>query len=393
MKKYFLVLLFLVVATGLLWGYIESFKDHIATLNDSAEEVKVGLNLELTGPYDYYGNAIKNGTLLAFEEINQAGGVNGIKIVPFIVDNKSDPVRSAFLANELAKEGVVSIIGPDTSDNFLKTIPTAMQYKIPNISATASADDITVNKNGKVYDYVFRITFNDTAQSAQMAKFALNNLQAKNAIVIREGNSAYSNGLAENFIKVFKGGGGNIVDLMNYTSNEMDFKPYLNRIQREDFDVIYLPAYDVEAAHFIKQAREVGITQPILGGDYNALKLLEIVEPSSLNNVYYVTDYLISNPDPKVQNFVASYKEKYGTIPSFDSVHGYDSAYFIADAIQRAGSTNPQAIRDAMASTENFRGVSGTFSMDKEHNPIKSLYIVELENGIPLKSIMMEPTK
>lgn len=377
----------------LFWTYLEIFKSPVATINNAADEVKVGLNLELTGPYDYYGNAIKNGALLAFEEMNQAGGVNGIKIVPFIVDNKSDPIRSSFLANELAQEGVVSVIGPDISNNFLKTISAAMQYKIPNISATASADDVTVSKNGKVYDYIFRITFNDTTQSTQMAKFTLNNLGAKNAIVIREVTSAYSNGLAENFIKVFKEGGGNIVDLMNYSGNETDFQSYLNRIKREDFDVIYLPGYDVEAAHFIKQAREFGITQPILGGDYNASKLLEVAEPSALNNVYYVTDYLISNPNPKIQNFIASYREKFSTIPSFDSAHGYDSAYFIADAIKRAGSTNPQSIRDAMASTENFEGVTGTFSIDKEHNPIKPIYIVELENGVPSKSIIMEPTK
>lgn len=392
MRKYIFIVLFIVAAAvSLFWGYIGSLMSNVVAINDSDKEATVGLNLELTGPYGYYGEAIENGALLAFEEINQAGGINGIKIVPLVVDNKSDPVRSDYLSRQLAKDGVVSVIGPDTSDNFLRTIPAAMQYKIPTVSATATADNITVDRNGKVYDYVFRITFNDTAQSTQMAKFALNNLGAKNAIVVREFNSAYSNGLAQNFIKVFSEGGGNIVDLINYSSNETDFQPALDRIKRENFDIIYLPGYDVEAAHFINQAREMGITQPILGGDgYNTPKLLEIADPSTLNNVYYTTDFLTDNPDPKVQNFIASYKEKYGIEPFYDSAHGYDSAYFIANAIKNAGSTNPEEIRNAMAATKDFQGVTGTISMDENHNPIKPIYIVRLENGIPVQSIVVE---
>ncbi|MBN7772725.1 ABC transporter substrate-binding protein [Clostridium aminobutyricum] len=394
MKKYSFIILFIVVAAaGLFWG-IGNFKSNVAAVNDSAEEVKIGMNLELTGTFEYYGISVANGALLAFEEINQAGGFNGIKIVPLKVDNVSDPVRSAFLANILAQEGVVSVIGPSISDDFIQTIPAAMRYKIPAVSATATADEITVDRSGNAYDYVFRINFNSSSQADQMVKFALNNLGAKNAVVVRKLNNIYSNGLAQTFMKVFKENGGNIVDLINYTSYETNFEPYLRRIQRENFDIIYLPGYDSEAANFIKQARELGITQPILGGEaYDTPELFEIAGASVLNDVYYTTDFLRSNPDPKVQNFIAAYKEKYGVEPFMDSARGYDSAYFIVDAMKRAGSDDPQAIRDAMASTENFTGVTGTFSMDEEHNPIKTIYIIGLENGIPTQRIVAESTQ
>lgn len=392
MKRYFLIILLIVAVTGGLFCYVISLKN-IAVAKDSAEEV-VGMNLEMTGPFDYYGKSVANGALLGFEEINQAGGINGVKIVPMIMDNRSDSVRAAFLANEFDKEGAVATIGPSISNEFIQTIPAAMQYKIPTVSATAAADEITVDNTGKPYDYVFRVNFNTSFQAEQMAEFALNNLGAKKAIIVRKLDNIYSNGLTKAFIKTFSEGGGQIVDLINYSYNESDFSSYLNRIKDEDFDVIYLPGYDNEAANFIKEAREMGITQPILGGDaYDTPTLFELAGTSALNNVYYTTDFVRTNPDPKVQNFIASYKEKYGVEPFVDSARGYDAAYFIANAMRNAGSSDPKKIRDAMAATENFQGVTGTFDMGKDHNPIKPIYIIGLENGVPTQSIRIDPAK
>lgn len=395
MKKCFSIILFLVaVSTVLFLGNIEIFKGHVATINDSAEEVKVGLNLELTGPLQSYGVEQANGALMAFEQINQAGGVNGIRIVPFKVDNQSDPVRSAFLANRLmTQEGVAVALGPATSDNFLATIPAATENKIPIVSATATADNITIDKNGSTYDYVFRIIFPDSLQGNSMANFALNNLNAKRAIVIRELNDAYSEDLAQNFIRTIRANDGSLVDLMNYTSNETDFTSIINRIKGIAFDVIYLPGYDQEAGNFIKQAREMGITQPILGGDaYDSPRLLEVAGASALNNVYFTSGYSPLNENPLAQQFINDYREKYGKEPDSFSALGYDAARFVADAIRRAGSGNPQAIRDAMTTTENFEGVAGNFSIGPDHNPIKPVYVIDLENGVPVQSIIVEQT-
>lgn len=392
MKKYFLSLLLIVAIAAGVFCYIIDLKI-TAVIKSSAEDV-VGMNLEMTGPFNYYGKTVANGALLGFEEINQEGGVNGVKIVPLIMDNRSDSVRAAFLANEFKQEGAVATIGPSISDGFIQTIPAAMQYKIPTVAATAAADEITVDRTGKPYDYVFRINFNTSFQANQMAKFALENLDAKRAIAVRKLNNVYSNGLTREFIESFGDGGGDIVDLINYSSNETDFTSYLNRIKDEDFDIIYMPGYDSEAANFIKQARELGITQPILGGDaYDTPTLFEIAGTSALNNVYYTTDFLRTSTDPKVQKFIASYKQKYGEEPFVDSARGYDSAYFIANAIKNAGSSNTEAIKNAMASMEDFQGVTGTFSMGKDHNPIKPIYIIGLEKGLPTQSVLIEPAK
>lgn len=396
MKKYFLIVLFLfaALAVTLLGCYMVNFKGLVATINGSSDEVKVGLNLELSGPLESYGVEQANGIIMAFEEINQAGGVNGLRIVPFKVDNQSDTVRAAFLANRLmTQEGTSVVLGPATSDIFLATIPAATENKVPIVSATATADNITIDRNGSTYDYVFRIIFPDSLQGSSMATFALNELNAKRVIVIRELNNAYSEDLAQNFIRTIRANDGSLVDLQNYSSNETDFTSIINRIKGIDFDVIYLPGYYQEAGRFIKQAREMGITQPILGGDaYDSPRLLELAGASALNNVYFTSGYSPLNENPQAQQFINDYREKYGKDPDSFSALGYDAARFAADAIRRAGSGNPQAIRDAMATTENFEGVAGNFSIGPDHNPIKPIYVIDLENGVPARSIIVEQT-
>lgn len=395
MKKLFIFLLLVTFFTIVSFlPDIMNFTEVITTANGSNDEVKVGLNLELTGPLESYGTEQANGALMAFEEINQAGGVNGIRIVPFKVDNQSDTVRSAFLSNRLMnQEGVDVVLGPATSDNFLATIPAATENKIPIVSATATADRITLDRSGNPYDYVFRIIFPDSLQGSSMATFALNNLNAKRVVVIRELNNAYSEDLSQHFIQTIRQNGGSLVDLLNYSSNDTDFTSIINRIKDEDFDVIYLPGYYQEAGNFIKQAREMGITQPILGGDaYDSPILLEIAGASALNNIYFTSGYSPLNENPLAQQFIDDYREKYGKEPDSFSALGYDAARFIADAVRRAGSANPQAIRDAMATTENFEGVAGNFSIGPDHNPIKPVYVIDLENGVPTQSIIVEHT-
>ncbi|MBN7772724.1 ABC transporter substrate-binding protein [Clostridium aminobutyricum] len=394
MRKYSLIILFIVVAAaGLLWGCIESFKEDRQTINGSDEEVRIGLNLELTGPLESYGIEQAMGALMAFEEINRADELSGITIVPFRVDNQSDAVRSAFLSNLLmTQEGVAAVIGPATSNNFIAAIPAAVYNEIPIVSATATADTITIDRYGDAYDYVFRITFTDSVQGKSMANFAINNLEAKNAVILRDLNSVYSEDLVQNFVRIFRENGGTIVDLINYTGNGRDFEPIVNRIKREDFDVIYMPGYYQDAGDFIKQARELGITKPILGGDaYDSPMLAELAGTSALNNVYYTSGYSPLDQNPLTQDFIVDYREKYGRDPNAFSAFGYDAARFVADAIQRAGSGDPEAIRNAMASTENFPGVTGMFSIGEDHNSIKQIYVIKLENGVPAQSIVVEP--
>lgn len=359
-----------------------------------ATEVKIGVNYELTGAVATYGEASTDGILMAFEEINAAGGINGLTIVPVTVDNKSDASEATSLATRLmTQEGVVACLGPATSGNFQATIPVAMGNGIPIISASATADEgVTVDANGNVNDYVFRLCFNDSFQGVTMANFALSNLGAKTAVIIQDNSSDYAKGLAKNFKSTFTEAGGTIVAEEGYLAKDKDFNAILTSIRGKDFDVIFLPGYYQEAGLIIKQARDLGITAPILGADgFDSPVLLELAGPEALNNVYFSNHYSSLDQDPLVQDFIAAFKDKYGTEPNAFHALGYDLGKFIADAIERAGSTDPDAIRDALAGTTNFVGVTGTFSMGEDHNPIKSIVVIGLEDGVQATSVKVDP--
>lgn len=391
MKKRLVLLLALVLVVGSLAGCGGAKEEKSG---DAAKEVKIGINYELTGAVATYGEASVDGILMAFDEINAAGGINGMKIVPVKVDNKSDAAEATSLATRLmTQEGVVACLGPATSGNYMATIPVAMGNSIPIISASATADQgVTVDASGKVNDYVFRLCFNDSFQGITMANFASQNLKAKTAVIIQDNSSDYAKGLAKNFKETFTAAGGTIVAEEGYVAKDKDFNAILTSIKGKKFDVIFLPGYYQEAGLIIKQARDLGITQPVLGADgFDSPVLLELAGAAALNDVYFSNHYSSLDQDPKVQDFIAAFKEKYGTEPNAFHALGYDLGKFIADAITRANSTDPAAIKDALASTENFAGVTGTFSMGKDHNPIKSAVVIGLKDGVQATSVKVEP--
>lgn len=361
---------------------------------DAANEVKIGINYELTGAVASYGASSVDGILMAFDEINAAGGINGMKIVPVTVDNKSEAAEATSLATRLmTQEGVVACLGPATSGNFMATIPVAMGNKIPIISASATADEgVTVDKNGKVNDYVFRLCFNDSFQGVTMANFALNNLNAQKAVIIQDKSSDYAEGLAKNFIATFEAAGGTIVAHEGYVAKDKDFNAILTSVKGKEFDVIFLPGYYQEAGLVIKQARDLGINAPILGADgFDSPVLLELAGAEALNDVYFSNHYSSIDEDPLVKEFINTYKEKNGKEPNAFNALGYDLGMFIADAIERAGSTDPEAVKNALAETKGFVGVTGTFDMGEDHNPIKSIVVIGLENGVQATSVKVDP--
>ncbi|MDD4564193.1 MAG: ABC transporter substrate-binding protein [Eubacteriales bacterium] len=390
MKKSLVLLLALI----LVIGSFTACGDDADTGDADATEVKIGVNYELTGAVATYGEASKDGILMAFEEINAAGGVNGLQIVPVTVDNKSDAAEATSLATRLmTQEGVAACLGPATSGNYMATIPVAMGNGIPIISASATADDgVTVDANGNINEYVFRLCFNDSFQGVTMANFASENLEAKTAVIIQDNSSDYAKGLAKNFKSTFTDAGGTIVAEEGYLSKDKDFNAILTSIKGKEFDVIFLPGYYQEAGLVIKQARDLGITAPILGADgFDSPVLLELAGAEALNDVYFSNHYSSQDQDPLVQDFIAAFKDKYGTEPNAFHALGYDLGKFIADAIERAGSTDPDAIKDALAGTTNFVGVTGTFSIGEDHNPIKSIVVIGLEDGVQATSVKVDP--
>ena len=358
------------------------------------EEIKIGINYELTGEVASYGSSSVDGIMMAFDEINAAGGIDGKKITPVQIDNKSDPAEATSVATRLmTQEKVVAELGPAASGSFMATIPVAMQNKVPVISASATADKgVTVDDKGNVNEYVFRLCFNDSFQGVTMANFALNNLEAKKAVIIKDNSSDYGKGLAENFKETFENAGGQIVSEEGYVSKDKDFNAILTKIKGKDFDVIFIPGYYQEAGLIIKQARDLGIDAPVLGADgFDSPVLLELAGAEALNDVYYSNHYSSLDQDPLVQEFITNYKERYGTEPNAFNALGYDLGKYIADAIGRAGSQEPEEIKDALKSTKGFQGITGTFDMDENHNPVKSAVVIGLKNGEQATSVKVDP--
>lgn len=389
-KRIFLSLLAIVLVMSLLVGCGNGGENN----NKDADGIKVGINYELSGGVASYGQASVDGILMAIDEVNANGGIDGKQLIPVKIDNKSESAEATSVATKLmTQEGVVLSMGPATSGNFMATIPVAQQNKIPVLSSSSTADvGVTTDAKGSVYDYAFRLCFNDSFQGVTMANFAGNNLAAKKAVIIKDTSSDYGKGLAENFTETFEGLGGEIVAEEGYVKGDKDFNAVLTSIKGKDFDVIFIPGYYEEAGLIIKQARDLGIDAPVVGADgFDSPVLLELAGAEALNDVYFSNHYSSLDEDPLVQDFIAKYKEKYNVEPNAFNALGYDLGKWAADAIKRAGSQDPTAIAEALAKTEGFAGVTGTFDMDANHNPVKSIVVIGLENGAQATSIKVDP--
>ena len=226
----------------------------------NANEIRIGINYELSGEVASYGQASVEGIELAIEEINAAGGIDGKEIKAIKYDNKSDKSQATTLATKLmTQDKVVAVLGPATSGAFKATIPEAIKNKVVVASGSATADDVTVDASG-VKEYAFRICFTDSYQGTAMANYALNNMSATKAAVIMDNSSDYAKGLAANFTQTFEAGGGTVVATEAFVAGDTDFNAILTKIKGQDFDVIFLPGYYEEAGLIIRQARDQELT-------------------------------------------------------------------------------------------------------------------------------------
>lgn len=389
MKKGISMALAFTLAVGLLAG-CASNDDGGTNGGDAAggETVKIGVNYELSGGVATYGQSSVAGIELAIKEINAAGGVNGKQVELVKYDTKSEPAEATTLANKLmSQDKVLTILGPATSGSFKATIPVAMQNGVPVISGSATADDVTVDASG-VKDYAFRICFSDSYQGNAMARFAKDNLGTTKAVLITDNSSDYGKGLSANFQKTFAEIGGTVVTEEAYVAGDTDFNSILTKIRGQEFDVIYIPGYYQEAGLIIKQARQLGITVPILGADgFDSPTLLELAGPDALNDVFFTNHYSSLDEDPAVAEFIEAFKAEYGREPDAFNALGYDLAKFAVDGISRAAEETPEAVKDALAATTDFKAVTGSFSIDEFHNPVKEIVVIELQAGVPTSSV------
>jgi branched-chain amino acid transport system substrate-binding protein len=354
--------------------------------------IKIGADLELSGGVASYGQSIEEGIQLALKEVNKKG-VDGKQLELVKVDNKSDAAEATNGAIKLiSQDKVAAIIGAATSTNTLAQVEIAQSNKVPLLTPTGTNPTLTV-KDGKLNDYVFRTCFIDPFQGTVAANFASNTLNVDNAAVLIDSSSDYAKGLADSFKKAFQKNGGKIVSEEAYVAKDTDFHAILTRIKAENPKFVFLPGYYEEVGLILKQAREIGLDVPFMGGDgWDSPKLVEIAGKAPLNNTYITNHYSSGDSDKKVQDFVKAFKAKYnGKSPDAFNALGYDSVYFLADAIKRAGSSDPKKIQKALAETDGLSLVSGNMKLDKNHDPIKSAVILEYKDGVQVFNTKVNP--
>ena len=384
------------VVTALLLGsaLLTACGSGSGTTGAESGTINLGANLELSGQVSAYGSSAKDGMQLAVDEINQAGGVLGKKLNLIALDNQSDTTQSTTIAQKLIEQKVVAILGPATTGNTMAELNVATDAKIPIITPTGTAAKITVDPNtGKVNEYAFRTCFIDPFQGTVGADFARKDLNAKTAVLYVAQDSDYAKGLADAFKKEFEKQGGKVIDSEQYTSTDSDFRATLTRIKSMNPDLLYIPNYYQDVGKIIKQARELGMNQPILGGDgYDSDTLVQIAGAKNTNNVLFTNHYSSDDPDQKIQDFVKKFQAKYNRKPDGFAALGYDTVRLVADAIKRAGSTDPVKIKDALAQTKNFDAVTGTMSIDAQHNPVKAAVVIEMKDGKQVFRTKIQPT-
>jgi branched-chain amino acid transport system substrate-binding protein len=324
------------------------------------DTIKVGVYGDLTGQTSSFGQSTKNGIELAVEEINNAGGVNGKKIQLVVEDDQGRPEQAKTVVSKLINQDkVVAVLGEVASTNSLAAAPVAQEAKIPMI--TPSSTNPKVTETG---DYISRVCFIDPFQGSTMAKFAATTLKAKTAAILGDVNSDYSKGLTQFFEEEFTKQGGKVIAKEAYTQNDPDFKGQLTKIRNLNPDVLYIPGYYGQVGIIAKQARELNMTLPLLGGDGWDSPELWKLGGDALKNSYISNHYSADNPAPEIQNFVKAYRAKFNVVPDSLAALAYDAAKVLADAIKRAGGTDSAKLKDAINATKNFAGVTGTITLD-----------------------------
>lgn len=345
--------------------------------DQAGDEILIGEYGSLTGTTATFGISTKNGIEMATEAINASGGLLGKKVRIIVEDDQGRPEEAQTVVTKLiTSDKVVAVLGEVASSRTLAAAPVAQQNRIPMISPSSTNPAVT-----DIGDFIFRVCFIDPFQGLVMAKFAANSLQITKVAVLRDIKNDYSVGLADVFIENFKALGGTITADQSYSEGDTDFSAQLTAIRATGPQAIFVPGYYTEVGLIARQAKGLGLQAPLLGGDgWDSPSLIEI-GGEALEGSYFSNHYSVEDPSPAIQKFVTDYRAKYGETPDALAGLGYDAAMVLFDAIKRAGSAEPQAIRDALAQTKDFQGVTGTTTLDERRNAVKPAVVLQIKDG------------
>lgn len=340
-------------------------------------EIRVGEFGSLTGNDATFGLSTNKGIRLAIDEVNAKGGIKGRKIKLITLDDQGRDTEAVQVVTRLiTQENVVAVLGEVASSRSKAAAPIAQEYKIPMITPSSTNPEVT-----KIGDYIFRVCFIDPFQGYVMAKFAKDHLKIKSAAILRDVKNDYSVGLADVFAAEFKKMGGEIVNDLSYQAGDVDFKAQLTQIRSKNPEAIFIPGYYTEVGLIAQQARDLGIKVPLMGGDgWDSSKLYEIGK-EAVNGAYFSNHYTSESTEPVVQDFIKRFKEKYGDTPDGLAAMGYDAARVLIEAMERASEIKPELIRNEIAKTKDFVGVTGKITINENRDAVKSAVVVQVDGN------------
>lgn len=341
------------------------------------DAIKIGVISSLTGSVSTYGQSVRNAVTMAVEDINAAGGINGRQISLIILDDKGDGTEAAQAARRLIdRENVALILGPVITPAVMAVAPICQAAGVPMLTPTGTGDQIT-----SVGDYIFRGAYKDSFQGRVMAQFAIEYLGLKEAAIIYDVANDYSVGLRTAFKTTFEELGGKIVAEESYSTGDTDFSAQLTSLAMRNPEALFIPDYYSTAGPILMQARLMGMDAVMLGVDGWDSPDLSALAGGFEEGGYIVNHYSADVDSPATQDFIARYKEAFGQAPDALAALGYDGTLIVAKALEAAGSTDPEALKNALGTVGDIEGVTGTINMDPEGTPIKSAVILRITGG------------
>ena len=359
-----------------------------AGLAASGDTIKVGVLGPMTGDVSVYGLAVINGATLYLDQVNANGGVNGKQLEIITMDEQGDATQAVTCFTKMCDQGITALVGDVTTTPTLALAAESADYNMPMVTASATAEAVTYDaETDTVNENVFRATFTDPFQGIKMADYAYQKLGYTQAAVIYLKGADYNEGLAENFVKEFESLGGTIVDQETYADGDVDFKTQLTTILGKNPQVVFCPNYYQDVGQILAQAESIGLTVPFLGGDgWDGLEGYATAD--QLKDAYFCANYAKGSST----EFESAYKEKYGEdYPNGFAPLGYDAAMTVVYGLQAAEDAGleagtdeyKQAVIDAIASG-TIDGITGTFTFDEHHNPVKQTAILCFDGATPV---------
>jgi len=372
MKKWLAVLVIFMFIVPLLAGCSSQKAG-----DDKAAPIKIGVVTSMTGERALTGQYTKNGVLMAIEDINAQGGINGRKLEAVFEDDNGNDAGAVNAYNKLSGSGVSVILGPIYSNMDLAISPSIKKAEIPTL-VMGSSNDLAKQKN----QWMFQARTADAISATALAKYAANNLKLKKIAILHETDN-FASGAAAVAKKTLEDMGNPPVLVESYNGGDKDFTPVLAKIKASGADGVLAWSQQVEAGLIMKQIKSLDLNIALIGSNSYITKIAIDLAKENAENVYSVADYVATTPLAKGADFAKRYKEKYKIDSEFNSAMNYDATTLAAEALKKAGSTDKNAVRQAMAAIKDFVGVSTTFTFDENNVGGTSVWIVQTKNGVP----------